>query len=77
MTCCELFLIHHVVVIVTLLDYLYRLLYADYHWDCSFPLSGSLHKVLTLILIPLYRDLLYHCTIRSDLSIPSPSTVAS
>ena len=62
---------------VMLLDYLFRLLYADYHWDCSFPLSWTLHKVLTLILVPLHRDLLPPCTIRSAPSIPSLCTVIS
>ena len=62
---------------VTLSDYLFRLLYTDYHWDCSSPLSQSLHKALTLILVPLHCDLRYHCTIRSDSSISSLCTVTS
>ena len=45
------------------------LLYAGYHWDCIISLSQSLHKVLTLILVPLYRDLCYHCMIWSDSSL--------
>ena len=43
--------------------------YADYHWDCTFLLSWSLHKGLTLILVPLHRDLCYHCTIWSNSSL--------
>ena len=60
---------------VTFLDYLFRLPYTDYHWDCHISLSRSLHKALTLIVVPPHHDFLYHCTIRSDSSIPSPSTV--
>ena len=53
--------------------YIFRLLwcqpYTDYHWDCIISLSRSLHKALTLILVPIHRDLCYHCTIWSDLSL--------
>ena len=58
-------------------DYLFRLPYADYHWDCIFILSWSTHKALTLILVLLHRDLFYHCTIRSDSSTPCPCTITS
>ena len=60
---------------VMLLNYLFRLLYADYHWDCIFLLSRSTHKALTPILVLLHRDLLYHCTIRSDSSTPCLCTI--
>ena len=63
-------LVHQNGHLVTLLDYLYHLLYADYHWDCIFLLSRSIHKALTLILVLLHCDLFYHCTIRSDSSTP-------
>ena len=46
-----------------------RLPYTDYHWDCSFLLSWSLHQALALILVLLHRNLCYHCTIWSDLSL--------
>ena len=68
-------LLEHGVDVVTLSDYLFRLLYTDYHWDCIFPLSWSTHKALTLILVLLHRDPLYHCTIRSDSSIPCPCMI--
>ena len=55
------------------LCYIFRLLLhlscADYHWDCFILLSQSIHKVLTLIIVPLYRNLLYPCTIQSDSSL--------
>ena len=63
--------------LVTFSDYLSCLSYADYHWDCSFPLSQSLHKALTFISVLLHRNLSYHCTIQSDSSIPSLCTVTS
>ena len=44
----------------------FHLPYADYHWDCSFPLSWSLHKVTTLIPVPLHHDLFI--IIRYDLT---------
>ena len=62
---------------VTFSDYLFRLLYADYHQDCTFLLSRSTHKALTLILVLLHRDLPYPCTIRSDSSILCPCTITS
>ena len=62
---------------VTLSDYLFRLWYADYHWDCSFPLSWSLHKALTFIFVLLHCDLLYLCMIRSDLSALGLCTITS
>ena len=65
------------IICVTFSDYLFRLLYADYHWDCIFLLSWSTHTASTLTLVLLHRDLLYHCTIRSDLSAPCPCTVIS
>ena len=46
-------------------------------WDCTFLLSRSPHKALTLILVLLYRDLPYHCTIRSDPSTPCFCTITS
>ena len=49
--------------LVMLLDYLFRLPYADYHWDCLFLLSRSLHKALTLTIVLLHRDPCYLCTI--------------
>ena len=68
-------LVHQNGHLVTLLDYLFRLLYADYHWDCIFLLSRSTHKALILILVLLHCDLLYHCMIRSDSSTPCPCTI--
>ena len=55
--------------IVMFLDYSYT-----YHTQiiigtASFSLSQSLHKALTLTLVPLHHDLCYHCTIQSDSSL--------
>ena len=65
-------------VAVTLSDYLYAS-HTQTNSDClvSFLSSRSFHKALTAIIVLLHRDLLYHCTIRSDSSIPYPCTITS
>ena len=35
----------------------------------SFLYLNPFHKTLTLIIVPLHRNLCYHCTIQSDLSL--------
>ena len=62
---------------VTFLDYLYAS-HTQTYSDCSFfSQSRSLHKVLTLFLVPLHCYLRYHCTIRSDSSTTFPCTITS
>ena len=52
--------------------------YADLFGLPPFPSrSQSPHQVLTVIFVPLYRNLLYHCTIRSSPSTSFSSTIIS
>ena len=61
--------------IVTLSDYLYAF-HMQTYLDCLFLLSILIHSPgVAAIIVLLHRDLLYHCTIRSDLSTPSPCTI--